>query len=438
MYLQQLMAQPRDASLPGPQAPVSGSRRALFILFRFHLRVGARLALRRLAPVAAVFMALYVILRPEFFAALIDGLSRGSGWALGAFSVLLVQLFAALAAPRLFLGLSGWLRHLPSHAAQRRRSALAGVLVSLSPVLLGLAFVYVMAHLGSGSLNPAYLAGLPVLGWAAAQATLPVQNKHRVRLLSLPAAWLAASGGWLYLGLSLALLWAADRLSGPFERSRKTPVRSSHTRKRGLAFVILWRALRWRLVPWYVLSVLPFLLIHAYLTNSVVTLLQRQRALLFGTAVALVIFMALTASGIASRRPVWPWLRCLPGSARSRILGDAVFLCLHAAPLLVPLGFMDFYACAAVGLGLPALSLYAAAVIRRAPEQKMSALGLVSLNGTLGGMILALFPPVALACLGFMPLLLKYGAGLDRGQKVSRWLEIHHLAAGDPYSWSQE
>ncbi len=432
------MSLSQDSSLCEPPAPYSESRRALFILFRFHLRVGARLALRRLAPVAAVFMALYVILRPEFFAALIDGLGRGSGWVLGAFSALLVLLFASLAAPRLLLGLSGWLRHLPSSAAQRRRSALAGMWVSLVPVLLGLAFVYLTAHLRSSSINAAYLAGLPVLGWAAAQAVLPVQNKYRSRLLSLAAAVLAASGGWLYLGLSLALLWAADLVSGPFERSRRTPVRSSHTRTRGLAFVILWRALRWRLVPWYVLSGFPLLLSYAYLNNSVVTSLQRQRALLFGTALALVCFTALTASGAAARRPVWPWLRCLPGSARSRIQGDAVFLGLHAAPLLVPLGLMDFYACAAVGLGLPALSLYAAAVMRRAPEQKMSALGLVSLIGSLGGMTLALFPPAALVCLGLIPLLLKFGVGLDRGQKVSRWLEIHHLAAGDPYSWSQE
>jgi hypothetical protein len=289
-----------------------------------------------------------MILSPEFFAALIDGLGRGSGWVLGAFSASLVLFFASL------------------------------------------------------------------------------------------AALLAASGAWMYLGLSLALLWAADLVSGPFERSRRTPVRSSHTRTRGLAFVILWRALRWRLVPWYFLSGLPLLLSYAYLNNSVVTSMQRQRALLFGTALALVFFTALTASGAAARRPVWPWLRCLPGSARSRILGDAVFLGLHASPLLVPLGLMDFYACAVVGLGLPALSLYAAAVMRRAPEQKMSALGLVSLNGTLGGMTLALFPPVALVYLGLIPLLLKFGMGLDRGQKVSRWLEIHHLAAGDPYSWRQE
>jgi hypothetical protein len=53
-------------------------------------------------------------------------------------------------------------------------------------------------------------------------------------------------------------------------------------------------------------------------------------------------------------------------------------------------------------------------------------------------MVLALFPPAALLYLVLVPLLLKFGVGLDRDQKVSRWLEIHHLAAGDPYSWSQE
>ena len=410
----------------------------MFVLFRFHLRVGARLALRRLAPVAAVFLALYVILRPEFFAALIAALGRGSGWIQGVFSAMLALLFASLAAPRLFLGLNGWLRHLPSRASQRRRAALAGMWISLVPVLLGLAFVYVMANLHTRSINSAYLAGLPVLGWAAAQAALPVQHTDRSRLLSLPAALLSASGGWPYLGLSLALLWAADLVSGPFGRSRRTPVRSSHARTRGLSFVILWRALRWRLLPWYVLSGLPLLLSYAYLSNSVVTSLQRQRALLFGTALAMVCFTALAASGAAARRPVWPWLRCLPGSAQVRILGDALFLGLHAAPLLIPLGFMDFYASAAAGLGLPALSLYAAAVIRRAPEQKMSALGMISLVGTLGAMMLALFPPAALVGLALVPLLLKFGVGLDRDQKVSRWLEIHHLAAGDPYSWRKE
>ncbi len=70
----------------------------MFVLFRFHVRVGARLALRRLAPVAAVFLALYVILRPEFFAALIAALGRGSGWIQGIFSAVLVLLFASLAA----------------------------------------------------------------------------------------------------------------------------------------------------------------------------------------------------------------------------------------------------------------------------------------------------------------------------------------------------
>jgi len=432
------MSRSQDPSPHEPPAFDSGSRRALSVLFRFHLRVGARLALRRLAPAAAVFLALYVILRPEFFAALITGLGQNGGLPLALASAVFVWLFAVSAAPRIFLGSSGWLRHLPSSAAQRRRSALAGMWVSLVPVLLGLAFVYVMSHFRSGSLNPAYLAGFPVLGWAAAQATLPVKNKTLVRALSFLAAVLAVLGGWPYLGLSLALLGAADLLAGPFIRSRRPPVRSAGARTRGLAFLILWRALRWRLGLWYCLSAIPFLLSFAYLTNSDVTTLQRQRALLFGTAAALVAFTALAAGGMAARRPVWPWLRSLPGSARSRILTDAAFLWLHAMPITIPLAFLDLRVTVEVVLGLPALSLYAAAVIRRAADQKMSALGLVSMNGILGGMLLALFPPAALVFVGILPLLLRYGVSKDRCQNVSRWLEIHHLAAGDPYSWSRE
>jgi hypothetical protein len=31
---------------------------------------------------------------------------------------------------------------------------------------------------------------------------------------------------------------------------------------------------------------------------------------------------------------------------------------------------------------------------------------------------------------------LRAAAERERRQKVSRWLELHHLAAGDPQSWS--
>jgi hypothetical protein len=37
-----------------------------------------------------------------------------------------------------------------------------------------------------------------------------------------------------------------------------------------------------------------------------------------------------------------------------------------------------------------------------------------------------------------MPLILKYAVEGEQSQKVSRWLELHHLAAGDSLSWSKE
>ena len=45
-------------------------------------------------------------------------------------------------------------------------------------------------------------------------------------------------------------------------------------------------------------------------------------------------------------------------------------------------------------------------------------------------------PIVGLLAVLLAPLALRAAAERERRQKVSRWLELHHLAAGDPQSWS--
>ena len=42
---------------------------------------------------------------------------------------------------------------------------------------------------------------------------------------------------------------------------------------------------------------------------------------------------------------------------------------------------------------------------------------------------------LAVLFLALAPIAARYAAGLERCQEISRWHELHHLAAGDPLSW---
>ncbi len=62
---------------------------------------------------------------------------------------------------------------------------------------------------------------------------------------------------------------------------------------------------------------------------------------------------------------------------------------------------------------------------------------MVLVYGVLGAFLIALFPMISFLFLALTPLALKYAVDEERRQKVSRWLELHHLAAGDTLTWSQ-
>ncbi len=409
--------------------------RAFLSLLLFHLRVGGRLALKRLGPVLAAFFLSVYLLRVEFFFLVVSELGRSGGAVLGAASAFLCWVFARWAAPRVLLGQTGWIRSLPAPDAAKRRGATAGLWISLGPVLLLMGLLYVLANLEAGDIRPAYLAGLPVLGWTGGLSALTLEKGRWIRPAALLAAVLSASGSWFFLAAGLGLGIGLDRLSGGLAKSGPRRFSLAPLKIRGLHFLILLRALGWRLVGSYLAAIPPILLTLAFLLNNRVTSLQASRARLFGFALALVIFHAVTATAIASRRPAWPWLRCLPASSRLRVLSDAAFLALASIVFLLPLARFEAETFAAVAVSLPALSLGAAAVLRTAPSRKTSAFGMVLLFGSLGGIVLTLFPPACAGLVAACPLFVAAGVRLERAQKVSRWLEFHHLAAGDPHSW---
>jgi hypothetical protein len=426
-------------------------------LLRFHVSVGARLAMRALVPAIVGAVAGGVLLGNDFLVTLAHSLfgpeSSGGSWAM----IALVAMGAAsMAAPRICRGLDGWLRHLPVSGLAHRRAAVLAVAVSQSPLLLLLA---VLSLYGTKE-TEAFLVdalGLGVTGLAAAVLAVPAKRRLARGVLAAASAVMAGSGGWTELGIGILLLGTADGVAGTLGRakpisgggalSRRWGGRRGEGRGEGsragaplLTFQtrIAWRALGWRIAGGYALGLLPVLAAFAFVTNNELAPAHQRLGTLLGSATSVVLLFAQLAEMLAVRRPAWPWSRSLPWSAAGRVSFDALFLGLHALPLLglavwvlpsrLPL--------LAVVVIVPFLALRAAGAMRRAPERRAGASGEVLAEGMLLAALVSLLLWTSLLALAGVPFALRAAAERERRQKVSRWLELHHLAVGDPQSWS--
>lgn len=355
----------------------------------------------------------------------------------GIFATLFCLITAGFASRRVCLGLNGWIRHLPADGTLHRRMAGIGVFIAQIPVLTilaGLAFITMKLY--QVAVAP-FLAGLPLAGLACGLCVLPSQKKFITRPMLVFASVSLASNSWAILGVGILLLIASDVLSGPLAFKKKhtrfhNPVQGSL-----LVAIINWRALRLRpLIP-YLLS-MPFLgAAQLFITNNKPEPLLTEQVIRFGGALSLVLFCAILANLLAARRPPWPWIRSLPWSAKSRIAWDAFFIAVHALPLVIFIGLMNLKVVLPIAAGLPLLGVYSAYSIRRAPESAMGASGKVLLLGSFSSLFLCLFPWGSLLFLALTPLVLIEAIKAEKRQKVSRWLELHHLAAGDSLSWSE-
>jgi hypothetical protein len=118
------------------------------------------------------------------------------------------------------------------------------------------------------------------------------------------------------------------------------------------------------------------------------------------------------------------------------VLFDAGFLAAHALPAIVLAGWIDPPSSLAVLAITPWLAARAAGAMRRAPERRTGASGEILMEGLLLAAAVALLPWLAVLPPFATPWAVRVAAERDRKQKVSRWLELHHLAVGDPQSWS--
>lgn len=406
-------------------------------LLRFHVAVGARLAMRVFVPAVTAAVGGGMLLGPYFLTSLSNMLfgPRSAGGSAGLIAAACLGA-AAVAAPRVCRGLHGWLRHLPIGGLAHRRAA--GLAIAVAEIPLLLLFLFLAAF---ASRSPATLVvdglGLAVTALAAALAVTPSERRWLARAPALAAAVAAGSGGWGMVGIGVVLVVVADLAAGPLPRGGGPPVAHTSQRPGGglLEPRIAWRALGWSVVGAYAIGLLPIGAAWAFLAHNSLAPEHAELAARLGAGCAIVLLLGQMAESLAVRRPAWPWSRSLPWSATRRVRFDALFLGLHALPLALLTAWIEPAALAILGL-LPLLSARAAGAMRRAPERRTGASGEILLEGLLLAGLAALLPWTSLLVLAATPVALRSAAERERRQKVSRWLELHHLAAGDPLSWS--
>ncbi len=431
------------------------STRTLRRICRFHLRVGARLALAVLVPAVAVTIGVMAFLREDFVEAL-GLLLFGATGSLPAALVVLGSAVAVamVAAPRVCAGL-GWLRHLPVAGASQRRAVTAAVVLAQAPWLAILALLVGEDAGHPGAATAAHLASLPVIALAAAQLALQPWRRPAALPPALGAGLLAGLGSWPALAAALALAAGADLAAGPpLRRSRQAaaaPGLGTPAMLAGLAGLaglatpatrwslparIGWRALGWGRLRAYAIALVPWLAAVFFCRNNQLSPAHAARAALLGGAVSCVGLLAALAATLGARRPAWPWSRSLPWPARQRVLGDALLLGAHAVPLLALTAAVSPAAVPALAALLPLLAVSAAGALRRPATSRQGAAGEIVMEGLLLAGLAALQPWAAAAMLAAVPLALRTAAARERRQKVGAWHERRHLAAGDPQSWS--
>jgi hypothetical protein len=415
--------------------PAVTSSGALPVL-RFHLAVGVRLAMRVLVPLVTAGFGVGMVLGNDFLGSLarsLFGVGRGGGSAVVIAALCLGA--AELSGPRICRGLNGWLRHLPARGLAHRRAATLAIAVSQIPLLL---LLLVLAAFSS--LVPAVLIRralqLLVTALAAALCVTPARRRWVAAPMALGAAIVAGAGGWWMLASSLVLLASADWTAGDLAA---TGAPSAHLPSRSSAgwieARIAWRALGWSLPGTFLTACLPVLAAWAFVAHNDLAPQYVRLAARLGGGVGAVLLLSSISESLAVRRPAWPWSRSLPWTARRRVRADALFLGLHALPLVLLAAAIHPAALEVLPV-LPLLALRAAGALRRAPERRTGAAGEILGEGLLLAALVALLPWAGLGALPLVPFALRAAAERERLQKVSRWLELHHLAAGDPQSWS--
>jgi hypothetical protein len=404
----------------------------------FLSQVGSRLAIRAAAPLAAGVVG-WLVLQNDPGAA-VRGLARSLfGATAGAYSgvgpALVGLIMAGWAAPRVMRGLSGWLRHLPVSGRDLGRAALLALVIAQAPIVLVLLFLALVAGLVGPGFSLVSLLSVPVAMAAAGLVVGPAARRWVSLPLAGTALLLACSGSWTGLGVALVLVGVVDMVAGglPARRARETRRRLARA---AIPQRIALRALGPRVLVAYLAAGLPLIATLFFRANNTLDPGVAVGAVRLGGGLSMAILLAALAEPLAVRRPAWPWARSLPWSALARVRGDALMFAVAAVPLLALVALIEVKALLPLS-GLTALlTARAAGAVRRAAERRTGAAGEVLAEGAFVAAWIALVPELALVAVVLVPPALRAASEREKAQRVSRWLELHHQAAGDSLSWS--
>ena len=410
----------------------------LVALARFHLHVGARLALRASAPLAGV-PVVAVLLQQDPSAAL----RSASAWLLGpsggpgaGLAVGLTALaLAGWAAPRVTAGLGGWPRHLPVSQATHRHAALVALATAQAPVLLAVLLLAPLAARQPGGIAPGRLLALPAIAAAAAVAAWPGRRTWRSRPLALAALLLLAQPSPVRLLVAVPLAIAAARLAGTLKVAPR-PGRRRHSPALPTPALIAARALGPAAVGTLLAALLPVGAMTLLRINNDLAPAVAAGAARFGGGLGVAFLLAGLVERLAARRPVWPWSRSLPIGSMRRVAGDARLLAVACLVPLVVTACLDPVAALTVAACVPLLAFRAAGAVRSGTRPRTGAGTIVLAEAAFLTGWVAVLPWLAVPALAAAPLAARAAAARDRRQKVSRWDELHHRVIGDPLSWS--
>jgi hypothetical protein len=407
----------------------------------FHFRVGSRLAIRALVPFSALVVAA-IGSDAEPGAALSRLASGVAGRAfdpgLAGMLLLSALAIASWASPRVTQGLTGWIRHLPADSRIHRRAAILGLAAAQIPILACVLLLGAGLALkeGAGSLSAGKLLGVPLLALGAATSVIPVRPRLMTAAAGSCAALLGAVGDPLGLAAGAALILVSDRLAGPLE----TPPSGRRARRGAdparLPLLLPLRALGWRIGDAYLAASLPLAAASLFLLNNRLDPTDARLAARLGGGLAASVCLASLAQTLAVRRPPWPWARALPWSSRRRIMTDALVIGSLAIPAAAFPALLAWPSGLAMAVAVPSLALRAAAAMRTSATSRTGVAGRVLFEASGATALIALLPWLALVTLALLPAAARAAGESERRMKVSRWSPAHHLAAGDPLSWS--
>ncbi|MBM3312391.1 MAG: hypothetical protein FJY80_12895, partial [Candidatus Aminicenantes bacterium] len=258
-------------------------------LFRFHVKVGVRLALSLLAPVLAGLFAFFFLFRPEFLLLLArQAFGQSAALTQGAVAAAALLLSARMAASRIAFGLGGWVRHLPASGRTERRSAAAAVLAAMTPVLAVLAALDLGGGAGTSKPVGPALAGWGVAALAAALTFIPSEPRLARAVCGPPAAVLAGSGRPVLVLAAAVLVILLDARSGGVGS-----VPGGLRRRGAVSPAFFWTALNLRSLGWTAFlgpgaAFIPAILTRLFLQNNDLPAASVPAAVRFGTAMSLV------------------------------------------------------------------------------------------------------------------------------------------------------